>query len=71
METLSWASLKALMMLMAANPASEAMVEHLVEGLRAEAWVLTPELIRRRLAMTFAALVDPSFPPSLEGPTMT
>ncbi len=65
----SWATMKSLMLLLAANAASEQMVEHLVDGIRQQAPFLTTELIRRELAMVFAALVDPSFPG--EGQTMT
>lgn len=59
---LSWASLRALMQLLAATPASETMVEHLVEGLRRQAPFLSRELIRQELVIIFTALLDPSFP---------
>ena len=57
------------MLLLASTPASEAMVSHLVGATRTQAPFLTPELIRRELAMIFAALVDPSFPEEVQ--TMT
>ena len=54
------------MLLLAGNPASEAMVSHLIGATRVQAPFLTPEMIRRELAMTFAALVDPSFPQEVQ-----
>lgn len=69
MASWSWAKLEMVMLTLAANDQSRIMVRHLVAGTRLESPFLTPEAIRRQLAMIFAALVDPSFP--LEDRTMT
>jgi hypothetical protein len=58
----TWASLEAVMLGLAANPPSRAMVHHLVAATRLESPFLPAEHIRRELAMIFFALVDPSFP---------
>ena len=65
----TWAVMRATMLVLAATPASEAMVDHLILGLQRESSFLTPELIRRELATIFAALVDPTFPEEVQ--TMT
>ena len=62
----TWAAMEQFMLLLAGNPASEAMVSHLIEATRLQAPFMTPDLIRRELAMTVAALVDPSFPQEVQ-----
>jgi len=55
----TWSELQALLVSMAATPSHQAMVEHLVEGIRLQQAFLTPAGLLRELAVVTVALMDP------------
>ena len=57
----TWTELQDLLLGMAATPAQEIMVEHLVEGLRKSAPFLSPAGLLREVAIITLALTDPAF----------
>ena len=58
----TWADLKEVLLDLAPTPTHQAMVEHLVEGLRLSAPFLTPPGVLRELAIITLAMTDSSSP---------
>jgi hypothetical protein len=65
---LSWEELEEELLSMAATPAKEAMVTHLVEGLRQSSPFLTEGGLLRELAIIIVALIEPGSKTLREAP---
>lgn len=65
----TWEELEEILLELAVSPVQQAMVIHLVGGLKTHAHLLTPAGLLREIAVITMALSDPSFP--LGGDSMT